>query len=350
MPRHPTREVRVVKRKLNAGSSRRTTSSGKLPGSRCDPAGGRGFTLLEVVLAIGLCGAVMALLATAIDLYLVRIDTSRTQVETAQLARTLLNKIADDLRAVRYSAPGGAVPPVAGADSEGETASDGAEDSSGLQPTSSTELGIFGTLTELRIDRAAARSWRQVTVPATDVVVQADPHDMPQTVEYFFEEGRVLTSADLAAGGVGDNSNLSGYTGLYRRQTPTAALMLLSSNTMGGGAMTESQEPAELLAPEIVQISFMYSDGVEWYEEWDSAVQQSLPAAVEIKVSLFSDVLGTEPAQRELDEEARRRDQTRWVEHRLVVRIPKIDEPQEVSGPASPTAEQSPPVGDFNAP
>jgi hypothetical protein len=61
--------------------------------------GEAGFTLFEVVLAIGLCGAVMALLATAIDLYLVRVDTSRTQVETAQLARTLLNKIADDLRA-----------------------------------------------------------------------------------------------------------------------------------------------------------------------------------------------------------------------------------------------------------
>ena len=307
-----------------------------------------GFTLLEVVLAIGLCGAVMALLATAIDLYLVRVDTSRTQVETAQLARTLLTTIADDLRAARYSVAAIGGPTTTGTDPSGETASGGTASDTGLGQAASTDLGIYGTLTELRIDRVAARSWRQVTVPAREVAVDADPHDMPQTVEYFFEEGRVMTIADLAAGGVSDDTNLAGYTGLYRRQTPTAAMMSTASTT-SGGALADSQEPAELLAPEVVQIAFMYSDGVEWYEEWDSAAQQSLPAAVEIKVSLFSDVLGTEPAQRELDEEARRRDPTHWVEHRLLVRIPQLDEPQELSGPSAPNTEPSPPQGDPNA-
>lgn len=311
---------------------------------------GAGFTLLEVVLAIGLCGAVMALLATAIDLYLVRVDTSRTQVETAQLARTLLTKIADDLRAARYSVAAAGGPALGGAGLDGETASEGGGSDTGLESGVSTDLGIYGTLTELRIDRAAVRSWRQVAVPAAELIVAADPYDMPQTVEYIFEEGRVMTIVDLAAWGVGDETNLTGYTGLYRRQTPTAAMMLSSANTTsGGGSMADGQEPAELLAPEVVQISFMYSDGVEWYEEWDSAARQALPAAVEIKVSLFSDVLGTEPAQRELDEEARRRDPTRWVEHRLLVRIPKIDEPQELNGPESPSSEQSPPQGQPNA-
>ena len=42
-----------------------------------------GFTLLEVVLAIGLAGVVLALLTTAIDLYLVRVDVNRTRVESA---------------------------------------------------------------------------------------------------------------------------------------------------------------------------------------------------------------------------------------------------------------------------
>jgi hypothetical protein len=202
---------------------------------------------------------------------------------------------------------------------------------------------------EIRIDRTAERSWRQVTVPTTEMVIDADPYNMPQTVEYFFEEGRVMTLADLAAGGVSDNTNLTGYTGLYRRQTPTATLMSTSSPTGGTSALADSQEPAELLAPEVVQITFMYSDGTEWYEEWDSSVQQGLPAAVEITVSLFSDILGTESKQRGMDEEARRRDPTRWVEHRLVVRIPKIDEPQQLSGPSSPNAGQSPQPGDPNA-
>jgi hypothetical protein len=112
------------------------------------------------------------------------------------------------------------------------------------------------------------------------------------------------------------------------------------STTAPSARLTESQEPAELLAPEVVQISFMYSDGVQWYEEWDSSTQQALPAAVEIKVTLFADVLGTDAAQRDLDEEERRRDPARWVEHRLVVRIPQLDEPQQLSGPAAPDTSQ----------
>ncbi len=300
----------------------------------------RGFTLLEVVLAIGLCGAVMALLVTAIDLYLVRVDTSRTQVESSQLARTLLNKIAEDLRAARYatSSSSAGQPGLADGSAESGFGSDaGSSSGPAFGQSTSTDLGIYGTLTELRIDRATERNWRQVMVPAAEIAATTDPYDMPQTVEYFFEEGRVMTLADLAAGGVSDNTNLTGYTGLYRRQTPTASIM---STTAPSARLTESQEPAELLAPEVVQISFMYSDAVQWFEEWDSSTQQGLPAAVEIKVTLFADVLGIDAAQRDLDEEERRRDPARWVEHRLVVRIPQLDEPQQLSGPAAPDTSQ----------
>jgi hypothetical protein len=304
-----------------------------------------GFTLLEVVLAIGLCGAVMALLATAIDLYLVRVDTSRTQVETAELGRALLTKIADDLRAARYSSATAASPPTGGGtDTSGSGTSGSGSGGSGLGATTATDLGIFGTLTEMRIDRAAERSWRQVTVPSTELTTTADPNDLPMTVEYYFEEGRTMKSGDLAAGGIADSTTLAGYTGLYRRQTPSAAMAAASALT-GGSSASESEEPAELLAPEVVQLTFRYSDGAAWFEEWDSATQQKLPAAVEITVSLFSDVLDSETAARQVDDEARRRDPTRWVEYRLLVRISQLDQPQELTGPAAPSAEQPPNPG-----
>jgi type II secretory pathway pseudopilin PulG len=301
---------------------------------------GAGFTLLEVVLAIALCGAVMALLTTAIDLYLVRVDTSRTHVETSQLARALLNQIADDLRAARYSAPVSASGGLSlGTGGEQEPSESETGTSSAVEATGATsDLGIYGALTELRIDRAAERGWRQLTVPSTQLLTDADSQEMPQTVEYFFVEGRVMPSGKFAAGGVSVDTSLEGYTGLYRRQTPTAA-MITATGTASGGT-SKGQEPAELLAPEVVQISFMYSDGIQWYEEWDSSAQQGLPVAVEIKISLFSDVLSDKPAERALDEEARRRDPTRWVEHRLLVRVPQIDEPQELGGPSAPDSEE----------
>src|SRR5438552_2139751 len=49
-----------------------------------------GFTLFELILAIGLSSALLALIGTAINLYLVRVDASRSRVEEAQLARTVL--------------------------------------------------------------------------------------------------------------------------------------------------------------------------------------------------------------------------------------------------------------------
>jgi hypothetical protein len=63
------------------------------------------FTLFELILAIGLSVALVSLIGTAIDLYLTRVDKSRVQVEEAQLARTVLAMIADDLRAATIYKP-----------------------------------------------------------------------------------------------------------------------------------------------------------------------------------------------------------------------------------------------------
>jgi hypothetical protein len=57
-----------------------------------------GFTLFELILAIALGATLLALIGTAINLYLMRVDADRTRVEEAQLARSVLAMIADDIR------------------------------------------------------------------------------------------------------------------------------------------------------------------------------------------------------------------------------------------------------------
>ncbi|MCC6494609.1 MAG: prepilin-type N-terminal cleavage/methylation domain-containing protein, partial [Pirellulales bacterium] len=64
----------------------------------------RAFTLIEVVLAVALSTVVIYLLTTAVQLYLLRVDSGRSRVESAQLARTLLDRIAADLAATRITA------------------------------------------------------------------------------------------------------------------------------------------------------------------------------------------------------------------------------------------------------
>ncbi len=65
----------------------------------------RAFTLFELILAIALSVMLVALIGTAINLYLTRVDAGRTEVEEAQLARSILSMIADDLRATAIYKP-----------------------------------------------------------------------------------------------------------------------------------------------------------------------------------------------------------------------------------------------------
>ena len=58
----------------------------------------RGFSLLEVILAVALTAVVVAMVAAAIDFHLGQLTVRRAKIEEAQLARAVLRRIADDLR------------------------------------------------------------------------------------------------------------------------------------------------------------------------------------------------------------------------------------------------------------
>ena len=284
----------------------------------------RGFTLLEVVLAIGLAGAVIGLLTTAINLFLVRVDASRTQVESAQLARTLLNQIAADLRAARYFSP------------SASTSGDDAESEDSADPSS--VQGIFGTATELRIDRSAAWQWeyqaRYLDVTIADIEPDPSPVQdaMPQTVRYLLGEGKELLASKLAATGVSEEPLSTGYSGLYRAQLSTAAwleqISTSESDPIGGDL-----EAAELIAPEVVAIAFAYFDGEELLDEWDSSLGEGLPEAVEIRLTLLKEPFEQASARSLSDRNELRRNKENLVEYRRFVKLSDILEPNEAEFP-----------------
>lgn len=306
----------------------------------------RGFTLLEVVLAIGLAGTVVALLATALDLYLMRVDANRSRVEAAQLARALLTQIADDVRAARYWSPssrrgggrgGGGFSGGGSGPSGGDSGSSDGSNSSGSSGTSATDtesaaqvLGIFGTATELRIDRGARWQWER-TSREIDPTAEASADELPQTVVYFFNKGDTLLAERLAALGVLADPALPGYAGLYRRQSGTSAWTYKNTAT-GVSLSATAQEAAELVAPEVLELEFAYFDGTQMVEEWDSAQRGRLPRGVEIRLTLLEEPFELALTQTPQDREALLRSAENAIEYSLYVRLPNL-RPRRSDGP-----------------
>jgi hypothetical protein len=329
---------------------------------------------MEIVLAIGLTSVVMYLLMTAIELYLIRVDSSRSRVESAQLARAILDQMAADITATRLHAPqpggmgggGGGFSagqgggPGAGGGLNGGASQNNGNDDGGAGggggggggqggssagpggaggggagggsslSTPTSVQGIFGTLQELRIDRSAYPNWAR----AAREVSPEEPAtiaDMPVSVRYYLADGDRQTSQQLALQGVSDEPTAENHAGLYREIHTTAAL----EDTTDPLARPTQREGGrlELLAPEVVKMEISYFDGTQLVEEWDSFEESALPAGIEIRLTIY------EPSFASLEEEApvRTAGQPRYreselVEYRRFVRLPNISPAQ----PAEP--------------
>jgi hypothetical protein len=104
-----------------------------------------------------------------------------------------------------------------------------------------------------------------------------------KTVSYYMTGGAnmpQIMSTPTAQGGTGK--------GLLRREVPRATSLAASANA---GSSASNQALPEPLAPEVVDIEFQYSDGVNQYPTWDSRQHNSLPKLVRITVTLLANKL-----------------------------------------------------------
>jgi type II secretory pathway pseudopilin PulG len=337
----------------------------------------RGFTLIEVVLAIGLTAMVVFLLTTATELYLANVDASRTRVETAQLARTLLDQIANDLANVRVSPPasqsssgggfsagggdqpggsqpGGGAPgagsPGAGAPGSGDSSGSGTPGgASGGTPggamgsgapggiglgggTSSpggsmiaagSKEGVYGNAEQIRIDRLPYANWERAT-REVELQEASSRADLPMSVRYFFVDQDPVRSQALAQKGVAREISPTSVGGLYRETVATASLPP-DDPPLPTGESARVGAHVELLAPEVVAFQLTYFDGTDLVEEWDSLVDRGLPRGVEILLTIAEPRFDPRPSE---DEQQRLADgrytETELVEYRRFVRLPLV--------------------------
>ena len=264
-----------------------------------------GFTLLEVMLALALVTLVLALVATAVHLHLRVVDSSRTEVEEAQLARALLRRIGNDLRSAvqqpqidvsklmpdsRVTAAvaetieaatkaglleDGALDAITG---EGDAWDELDEDEDEDTTDYTTDLaasaslppvpGLYGNMYEMQVDTSRVpRIDEYAGLVAGDSMATSYPSDV-KTVTYFV--------AGNLYGGTG--RALTSGTGLVRREMDRAT----ASYAAEMGQLSDYWQDIRPIAPEVVAIQFAYFDGTEVVQEWDSQQRGGLPMAVEV--------------------------------------------------------------------
>jgi type II secretory pathway pseudopilin PulG len=308
----------------------------------------RAFTLFELILAIALSVTLVALIGTAINLYLMRVDASRSEVEESQLARSILAMIADDIRSTAVYQPqdisaiaalaansdafdvdsidderrggsggsgqqGGAATGVTSPSATGGSGSSagtgggsmGAGSGSfasggGAATTESTlPLGLSGTLTELYVDTTRLPSREELFATATGYT------NAPIGVA----TGRMAANATVAA--TADKarpSDLKSVRYFIRpgeaiEQGGVAATSLAPELQLRVGGLIRQEIPRSmrvwaeqsgnsaildsgqaLIAPEVVHLEFHYFDGAQVSEVWEMRERNALPIAIEVRL------------------------------------------------------------------
>jgi uncharacterized membrane protein YgcG len=330
-----------------------------------------GFTLLEVVLALGLTVVVMSAIGVAIFLHLRAVDHTRMAIERDQLARILLRRMGDDLRSAVHREP----PDQTGTQAlqklmqsaknagqgggQGRNAGGGARSSGGGRSTSSTTApesaadagttattqrpigaddpssestgettpgtpaaiaGLYGSAYDLQIDYA--RVPRPDEFTAAMVNGTAAPSGV-KTVYYFL--------ANAATG-----LSVTGESGLMRSEMNRATALYASEN----GDYDIFLRTGELLAEEVMSLEFRYFDGLEWFSEWNSQSMGGLPMAVEMAIMLFDPRTADETVlSGSLFDPASGIDPE--LVYRTMVRLPSAQLAQSTSGTDSSSGDSS---------
>ncbi len=250
--------------------------------------GRKGFTLIEVLLSLGLAGMVLVALATAVEVHLRCLQIGRTHVEETQLARALLLRMEDDLRNAAVINPVDSSK-VARAPSSGsqsvsggsdETESGGASGAAGTDTEEEGEeeeeyvLGLYGESNWMQVDVRRIPRLDLYDYETIDSGSEALPDRVSgiKTVYYALGAETSLTPTGEDYRG-----------GLMRREIDRA----LTRWADEAGNLASVDQELEPIAPEVTDLEFLYYDGTQWVDAWDSTEMGGLPIAVHVSLAIM---------------------------------------------------------------
>ncbi len=277
------------------------------------------FTLLEVILTLSMAVVLMSLVGATLQFYATNMNVRDTDVRRVHLATSVMQMIADDLRASLYgvSFDASALEEILttstqsqGGDAAAAVTGGGATeptDDSTLTEVASTDLvasttslsqpGMIGNQFQIQFDISRLprlEQWNQ-TLSATPGVLADVPSDVKTVTYYVQAPGTIAGVTDplqgfLPSSDAGDQAVAAG--GLVRRELDRAA----SNWAMNSGGLTGLLLTGDLIASEVLAISFEYFDGTIWQLDWNSDELESMPKAIRITLTMSDESAVVDPA------------------------------------------------------
>ena len=271
-------------------------------------SGGDGFTIIEVMVAVGLTSLLMAAMYTAMSVYWSTAVESYDEIERSQIARALLREMARDIQSCTFVEA-----QVMASSSDDDSGSGDSEVVDVDTAMASYTNGLFGTDRDLVL-YVSRPDPNQNYVSAQDLASPAERSSDGMIIRYFLaEQGGGGLSGMMADEALTNSRSSSNVAGLARMRGDLIGL----STAISRGDVDMQMDASDMLAEEVVDINFLYFDGVEEVEEWDSTVQNAMPLAIVIELTLRtiqaeSDTRNPEDTPGMLSD----------TKHRLVVPVP----------------------------
>lgn len=294
---------------------------GTVFGTWTKPAAHRpGFTLLEIVLALGLTVLLMAAVYSALDMHWRYTVAGHDEFEKNQLARALLQKLSRDVRSIVFREPeivSDDDSPEAGANGQGQTTLTRMTDPD--EAITETRFAILGDSQTLILHVSQASEEFVETSQRQDETLRASSSDMHVVVWHPSDTGLRRLQDFLAGRTTGRFARVYRdyhISGLIRVET--GGLPLDSTNrridfeSLAAGNM--------ISAPEVTSLRFRYFDGNDWQDEWDSREMEAVPRAIEV-------TLGFQQSHRTIHAVRHGTVSASTDEYRLVIAMPMSHAP-----------------------
>lgn len=272
-----------------------------------------GYTLLELMIAVGLSAILMASLYKAMDIYLSLQLDSHEEISRQQVARAVLRQLTRDIQSVVFTKQE-ALPDeeetdilglglsgagTSGLSGNGMSGLNGSSSSGSSSSTSELDGNSYGTST---IDPETVSTTYTSGLVGTSSDLQLFISRPDRNLAYV--SAQELTSPEQRTGdlllvryllasklGSGLGSMIADREAPGNTDGPIG-LARVEGDLYGLSTAVETAEDipqlsaAKLIAREVSSVTFRYFDGGQWLEEWDSTARNELPKAIEIVITL----------------------------------------------------------------